>query len=63
MSAEPVCCVCKTPIERPPRGTLGDFPFCSPRCRALDLSNWLDDRYAVTDPPLFDGLELDTDLS
>ena len=23
------------------------FPFCSPRCRALDLGNWLDERYQL----------------
>ena len=23
------------------------LPFCSERCRLLDLGNWLDERYAV----------------
>jgi endogenous inhibitor of DNA gyrase (YacG/DUF329 family) len=23
------------------------FPFCSDRCRLLDLGNWLDERYIV----------------
>ena len=23
------------------------FPFCSERCRLLDLGNWLDERYQV----------------
>ena len=24
---------------------MGDFPFCSPRCKAVDLSHWLDGGY------------------
>ena len=32
------------------------FPFCSPRCRTLDLSNWLDERYRLDDPATSDGL-------
>jgi endogenous inhibitor of DNA gyrase (YacG/DUF329 family) len=27
----------------------GTFPFCSERCRLVDLGNWLDGRYALTD--------------
>jgi hypothetical protein len=23
------------------------FPFCSPRCRMLDLGRWVDGRYAI----------------
>jgi len=26
------------------------FPFCSERCRLLDLSNWVDGKYTVTRP-------------
>jgi endogenous inhibitor of DNA gyrase (YacG/DUF329 family) len=30
-----------------------DYPFCSPRCRKIDLGRWLDGRYAIPDrtPP------------
>ena len=39
----PACPICRQPIDetRPSR------PFCSERCRLLDLGNWLDERYAV----------------
>ncbi len=27
--------------------TLTTFPFCSARCRTIDLGNWLDEKYTV----------------
>jgi uncharacterized protein len=30
-----------------------DFPFCSERCRLLDLGNWAAERYVVSEP-IFD---------
>ncbi len=35
------------------------FPFCSRRCKLVDLGNWLSDRYVVASPPgeLGEGLE------
>lgn len=59
MVAEPVCAVCKQPIPRPERGTLGDFPFCSARCRAVDLSYWLEGDYAIPDDEWGDALSFD----
>ena len=35
-----------------------DFPFCSERCRLLDLGAWASEKYAVSDP-IFDEAELD----
>jgi endogenous inhibitor of DNA gyrase (YacG/DUF329 family) len=26
------------------------FPFCSSRCRSVDLGNWIHERYALVDP-------------
>ncbi|HEV3119760.1 MAG TPA: DNA gyrase inhibitor YacG [Gemmataceae bacterium] len=28
-----------------------DFPFCSPRCRLVDLGRWLGEEYAVRRGP------------
>ncbi|MDX9723240.1 MAG: DNA gyrase inhibitor YacG [Myxococcota bacterium] len=43
-SANP-CPICRRSVERP------DFaPFCSSRCRALDLSRWLDGDYRLPVP-------------
>ncbi|VTR92697.1 conserved domain protein : DNA gyrase inhibitor YacG OS=Cystobacter fuscus DSM 2262 GN=yacG PE=3 SV=1: DUF329 [Gemmata massiliana] len=27
-----------------------DYPFCSSRCRKIDLGRWLDGKYRVPDP-------------
>ena len=27
-----------------------DFPFCSERCRLLDLGNWASEKYVVSEP-------------
>ena len=56
MAADPVCTVCKKPVPRPERGKMGDFPFCSTRCKALDLSYWLDGSYVVPDDDWGDAM-------
>jgi len=28
-----------------------DYPFCSPRCRKIDLGRWLGEQYGVGTPP------------
>ncbi len=40
------CPTCKKEVK------LGDaeFPFCSERCRILDLGNWASDRYVISSP-------------
>ena len=35
-----------------------DFPFCSERCRLLDLGAWASEKYVVSDP-VFDEQELE----
>jgi endogenous inhibitor of DNA gyrase (YacG/DUF329 family) len=27
-----------------------EFPFCSERCRLLDLANWATERYVISEP-------------
>ena len=31
-----------------------DFPFCSPRCRQIDLGRWLGERYRIPGDDLRD---------
>ena len=40
------CPICKKEVN------LGDpeFPFCSERCRVLDLGNWASERYVISTP-------------
>jgi len=35
-----------------------EFPFCSERCRLLDLGAWASEKYVVSDP-VFDEAELE----
>jgi endogenous inhibitor of DNA gyrase (YacG/DUF329 family) len=39
------CANCKRTV--PPRTENPAFPFCSPRCQALDLSRWFTGSYRV----------------
>jgi len=41
------CPICGKPTDS---GADADFPFCSERCRLLDLSNWASERYVVSEP-------------
>jgi endogenous inhibitor of DNA gyrase (YacG/DUF329 family) len=46
------CPTCKQPLPVQTSESK-TFPFCSERCRLVDLGNWLDGRYALTEeePP------------
>lgn len=48
------CPICKkaTDSEKDP-----EFPFCSERCRMLDLGAWAAEKYVVSDP-IFDEEEI-----
>ncbi|HXW61430.1 MAG TPA: DNA gyrase inhibitor YacG [Candidatus Acidoferrales bacterium] len=54
------CPICRKPadsdIDR-------DFPFCSERCRLLDLGNWASENYVMSEPAfdesMFEKLERD----
>ena len=41
------CPMCKTLL---PHVNVPSFPFCSDRCRLLDLGNWLDGKYMSSRP-------------
>lgn len=66
---QPVTCpICKKPLAPEAHGS-ACFPFCSKRCKQVDLVRWMDGKYAVVeelDPDQimlqqFEG-ELPTDL-
>jgi uncharacterized protein len=40
------CPVCKKPVE----GRDPDFPFCSERCRLIDLGKWASGAYVISSP-------------
>jgi uncharacterized protein len=41
------CPICRKPTDSE---TDADFPFCSERCRLLDLGNWASEKYKITEP-------------
>jgi endogenous inhibitor of DNA gyrase (YacG/DUF329 family) len=40
------CPICKKPVLT----AAPDFPFCSERCRAIDLGKWASGQYVVSSP-------------
>jgi uncharacterized protein len=43
------CPICGKPAASP--GPSSPFPFCSPRCRLVDLGKWLGEEYRVPAEP------------
>jgi len=43
------CPVCGKPVQGDLRSS-PTYPFCSDRCRLVDLGNWLSDRYRISEP-------------
>ncbi|MEO2035222.1 MAG: DNA gyrase inhibitor YacG [Planctomycetaceae bacterium] len=59
------CPVCER--EFPPNGEAAEslFPFCSSRCRSIDLYRWFDGRYKVVediDPQMAELLQHDPNM-
>jgi len=48
------CPICKTPTDS---AAHAELPFCSERCRLLDLGAWASEKYVVSEP-VFDEEEL-----
>jgi hypothetical protein len=46
------CPVCKKPVA--PRSRNPAFPFCSGRCRRIDLGRWFGEEYRVASTPTDD---------
>ncbi len=49
------CAICGKPVA--PRGENRAYPFCSDRCRLVDLSKWLGEEYRIPGPRAGDGEE------
>ncbi len=48
------CPICDTVMAGESR-EWPDYPFCSPRCRQIDLGRWLGERYAIPAEPKTDA--------
>jgi len=40
------CPICRKPVTK----SAEDFPFCSERCRLIDLGKWASGQYVVSSP-------------
>jgi endogenous inhibitor of DNA gyrase (YacG/DUF329 family) len=49
------CPICRKELEVPDDHP--SRPFCSPRCKKIDLGNWLDEKYRLPRPLLPEDLE------
>lgn len=52
---------CPTCRQELPEGRSAFRPFCSERCKLVDLGRWLDGSYAIPGEPVGDD-ELEADL-
>ena len=58
-----VCPICQKQLASDERSE--PFPFCSSRCKKLDLYRWLNEVYRFTEPlksDLVPGTDSDTDV-
>jgi endogenous inhibitor of DNA gyrase (YacG/DUF329 family) len=44
------CPICSKSFEIPTLDDLPSFPFCSDRCKLIDLGRWIDGAYAIPGP-------------
>lgn len=52
------CPTCKKPVAIPPVDQpMGTFPFCSDRCRLIDLGRWQDGTYQIPAEPSDDDAD------
>jgi len=45
-SVKLLCPICKKPLT----SAVPDFPFCSERCRTIDLGKWASGGYVISSP-------------
>jgi uncharacterized protein len=41
------CPICRSSVDS---GVNKEFPFCSERCKEIDLGNWATERYVISEP-------------
>ena len=46
-----VCRHCKKALHYVKRSDLPFFPFCSEKCKLLDLGDWFDERHRISGEP------------
>ncbi|HUA34889.1 MAG TPA: DNA gyrase inhibitor YacG [Candidatus Binataceae bacterium] len=54
------CPICRKPVDASPKNAFR--PFCSERCRMVDLGTWAAEEYRVPDKPAEPGNEHPDDM-
>jgi uncharacterized protein len=57
------CPICERTLESQGPKEWPDWPFCSPRCKMVDLGRWLGGAYRIDAPDVEDDLENIDDLA
>jgi len=52
------CPICKKPTDSDANS---EFPFCSERCKLLDLGAWASEKYVVSEPVIDESFPEDLD--
>jgi endogenous inhibitor of DNA gyrase (YacG/DUF329 family) len=52
------CPICRKPTDSVSNS---DFPFCSERCKLLDLGAWASEKYVISEPVIDESLPEDRD--
>ena len=47
LASNMLCPICKKPVDEPKPGEKSYFPFCSERCKQIDLGAWASGSYAI----------------
>jgi len=57
------CPVCRKAVPKTEGKPAVTFPFCSERCRNIDLARWADGKYAIVEQlnPIQLAMELESD--
>jgi hypothetical protein len=50
MIRAPICPVCSKAVSAESGAQASTFPFCSERCRQVDLLRWSQGKYAIVEP-------------
>jgi uncharacterized protein len=52
------CPICKKPTDS---DSNSEFPFCSERCKLLDLGAWASEKYVISEPVIDESFPEDLD--
>jgi endogenous inhibitor of DNA gyrase (YacG/DUF329 family) len=52
------CPICKKPTDSDANA---EFPFCSERCKLLDLGAWASEKYVISEPVIDESFSEDLD--